>query len=239
MFDATFARPRRRGTLTLSIGFHALLGAALVVGPLAAVEEPPPPVDHLIDFGFRTPTNDEPIRVKLVTEKPAGGRRTAADAPRNAAARPRTIAEPRSIPDTVPEPGLFSDENQVIGAFDAPEKKGTEPATEPPVFDVPPGDDETTIYRAENVTEPVPVFNPSPAYPELARRIHAQGVVILEAIIGRDGHVRDVRVLRGVNPLLDKAALDAVLQWTYEPARIGKRAVSVYLTVTVNFGLTR
>jgi len=238
MFDATFARPRRRGTLTLSIGFHAVLGAALVVGPLAAVEEPSEPSVQTVCW-FPSPPNDEPIRVKLVTEKPAGGRKPAADAPRNAVARPGTIAEPSRIPDTVPAAGLFSDENQVIGPVDAPERKGNEPATDSPVVDMPPGDDEEPIYRVDKVTEPVPVFNPSPAYPDLARRIHAEGVVILEAIIGRDGHVRDVRVLRGVNPLLDKAALDAVLQWTYEPARIGKRAVSVYLTVTVRFGLTR
>jgi protein TonB len=60
---------------------------------------------------------------------------------------------------------------------------------------------------------------------------------VVEAIIGADGFVRDVRVLRGASPLLDPAALEAVRRWRYRPARIGERPVSVYLSVVVTFSL--
>ena len=63
-----------------------------------------------------------------------------------------------------------------------------------------------------------------------------QGVVILEATIGTDGHVTDVKILRSI-PLLDAAALDAVKQWEYTPTTLNGQPVPVIMTVTVNFTL--
>jgi protein TonB len=62
-------------------------------------------------------------------------------------------------------------------------------------------------------------------------------VVVLEAIIGTDGAVRDVRVLRGVSPLLDPSALEAVKRWRYRAASIDGRPVAVYLQVVLTFSL--
>ena len=74
-------------------------------------------------------------------------------------------------------------------------------------------------------------------YPEAARKARMQGIVILEAIITKDGNVESVRVLRGINPLLDNAAMGAVTRWKYKPATFNGRPVPVYLTVTVKFTL--
>ena len=63
-----------------------------------------------------------------------------------------------------------------------------------------------------------------------------QGVVILEATIGADGKVKDVRVLRSI-PLLDQAAIDAVRQWEYTPTLLNNVPVPVIMTVTVQFTL--
>jgi protein TonB len=60
--------------------------------------------------------------------------------------------------------------------------------------------------------------------------------VILEATIGPDGHVQDVKVLRSI-PLLDASAIDAVKQWTYSPTLLNNVPVPVIMTVTVNFTL--
>ena len=90
---------------------------------------------------------------------------------------------------------------------------------------------------APGVTPPVAVETISPVYPELARRAHVEGVVLLEAIIGADGTVRDVRVLKGAHPLLDPAALEAVRRWRYRAATIGVRPVAVYLQVVITFSL--
>jgi protein TonB len=87
------------------------------------------------------------------------------------------------------------------------------------------------------VKEPVEISRVKPQYPEAARKARMQGVCILEAIITKSGDVESVRVLRGLNPLLDNAAIRAVSQWKYRPATFNGRAVPVYLTVTVTFTL--
>jgi protein TonB len=75
-----------------------------------------------------------------------------------------------------------------------------------------------------------------PAYPELARQVRKEGVVILEATTDIYGRVVAVRVLRSVD-LLDQAALDAVRQWVYEPLLVNGRPRPVTFTVTVRFVL--
>jgi protein TonB len=59
----------------------------------------------------------------------------------------------------------------------------------------------------------------------------------MEATIGADGKVSDVRVLRSI-PLLDQAAMDAVRQWEYAPTVLNGTPVPVLMTVTLNFTLT-
>ncbi len=57
----------------------------------------------------------------------------------------------------------------------------------------------------------------TPARPELARRMHLQGIVKVEAIVKPSGSVRTTRVLGG-NPVLAEAATDAVTKWKFEAA---------------------
>jgi protein TonB len=72
----------------------------------------------------------------------------------------------------------------------------------------------------------------------MAQTAHVKGVVILEAIIDERGAVKQVTVLRSI-PLLDQAAVEAVRQWRFTPARLNGEAVPVVMTVTVNFELER
>ena len=88
-----------------------------------------------------------------------------------------------------------------------------------------------------DVRAPVLLERVEPDYPESARRARLQGIVILEATITTSGEVQEVRVLKSVNPLLDEAAVRAVRVWRYRPATLNGRAVPVYLTVTVRFGI--
>ena len=55
---------------------------------------------------------------------------------------------------------------------------------------------------------------------------------MLQAVIGKDGAVRELRVISG-HPMLNQAAIEAVKRWRYAP--IGFQGI---LTVTVNFTLT-
>jgi protein TonB len=86
------------------------------------------------------------------------------------------------------------------------------------------------------VKQPKLVNRLPPAYPPVAVSARVQGVVVLEAVVGPDGHVQDVRVLRSI-PLLDQAAMDAVRRWEYEPLLVQGQAVPFVLTVTVAFTL--
>jgi TonB family protein len=86
------------------------------------------------------------------------------------------------------------------------------------------------------IREPRKIADVRPVYPDVARAADVSGVVILEATIDPQGNVAGVRVLRSI-PLLDQAAIDAVRQWKYAPALLNGAAVSVMMTVTVNFSL--
>jgi TonB family protein len=75
-----------------------------------------------------------------------------------------------------------------------------------------------------------------PEYPATARMQRVQGTVVLDAVISKDGHVREVRGLAGP-PLLQKSAIDAVQQWVYKPYVVAGEAVEVETDVNVVFNL--
>lgn len=75
-----------------------------------------------------------------------------------------------------------------------------------------------------------------PPYPDLARQARIQGVVRLEAMIGTDGRVKDLKVISG-HPLLVQSALDNVRDWVYRPVILNGAAVEVVTTIDVNFTL--
>ena len=87
------------------------------------------------------------------------------------------------------------------------------------------------------VKTPAQTKRVNPPYPPEAQAAGVQGVVIMEATIGADGKVTDVRVLRSI-PLLDQTAMDAVRQWEYAPTILNGAPVPVLMTVTLNFTLT-
>jgi TonB family protein len=88
-----------------------------------------------------------------------------------------------------------------------------------------------------NLREPRRIRSASPLYPDSAKEARVGGVVILEITIAPQGHVAEATVLRGVHPDVDRAAVDAVKDWVYEPTRVRGVAVPVIMTVTVSFRL--
>ena len=86
------------------------------------------------------------------------------------------------------------------------------------------------------MTAPALITRVEPEYPNIAVNARVQGVVILEAVVGRDGRVEEVKVLRSI-PLLDTAAIAAVHQWRYSPLLLNGTPERFVLTVTVSFSL--
>ena len=87
-----------------------------------------------------------------------------------------------------------------------------------------------------DIKEPKKIKNVPPVYPQIAQTAKVQGVVIIEATIGKDGSVKDAKILKSV-ALLDQAAIDAVKQWRFTPTLLNGVPVEVLMTVTVNFTL--
>jgi len=81
-----------------------------------------------------------------------------------------------------------------------------------------------------------PISRVDPIYPPLARQMHISGVVELEGVLGTDGRIHELKVLRG-HPMLVKAAVDAVRQWTYAPTILNGQAVEVVAPIVVTFKL--
>ena len=84
---------------------------------------------------------------------------------------------------------------------------------------------------------PVLVKQVLPEYSEEARKARFQGSVVLATIIREDGSVQIDRIARGLGFGLDEKAIEAVLQWKFEPGRINGKPVPVQLYVEVNFNL--
>jgi TonB family protein len=72
--------------------------------------------------------------------------------------------------------------------------------------------------------------------PQEAKRMHIEGTVHLHAFIGKDGRVRELRVVDG-DPGLAHAALNAVRKWRYKPTLLEGNPVEVDTTISVVFTL--
>lgn len=75
-----------------------------------------------------------------------------------------------------------------------------------------------------------------PVYPKEAKVKGMQGTVVLTATIGTDGTTKNIKVESG-DPILSRAAIDAVSQWRYEPYRLDGVAADVATKISVNFVL--
>jgi protein TonB len=89
-----------------------------------------------------------------------------------------------------------------------------------------------------NVQQAMLIRQPKPVYPPLAKQARIQGVVRLNAIIGKDGSIQNLTVASG-HPLLVPSALEAVKQWVYKPTLLNGEPVEVITQIDVNFTLSQ
>jgi TonB family protein len=75
-------------------------------------------------------------------------------------------------------------------------------------------------------------------YPPLAKQSRVEGIVSLNAVIGKDGTMQNLTVISG-HPLLVPAALESVQQWTYQPTLLNGAPIEVVTQIDVNFTLAR
>lgn len=74
-----------------------------------------------------------------------------------------------------------------------------------------------------------------PDYPPAVREAGVRGEVVMDAIVGADGLVKDVRVLSG-DPRLAEPAIEAVGQWVFRPTLLNGQPIAVIAQIRLNFG---
>ena len=85
------------------------------------------------------------------------------------------------------------------------------------------------------ILPPLRLTNVNPRYPEDLRAAGVDGVVTLEALIGADGNIQDVRAVSSPHPALAAAAIEAVRQWQYTPTMLNCVPVEVPMKITTRF----
>lgn len=76
-----------------------------------------------------------------------------------------------------------------------------------------------------------------PDYPEIARMAQIEGTVLVKVLVGPDGLVRDAQILQGVNPMLNKAALEAARRCKFMPGKQRNIPVKAYMALPFAFRL--
>lgn len=240
---------------SISVGTHAALAVAIVLGVGYHHIERPQPLERLIWV------EPEPPRAGRV-----GGADDAASGTQTA---PPVIAAPPPVPpieNTVPHPAVAP---KPLARAEHPQAPSTtHPHPAPPVASAPDA-------RTANATEPavaaqgaslgtggavlsgvvgalgdapLPLHDVAappeivdrvlPEYPARARTLKIEGQVLLEVVLDRGGRVEDsIRVTRSI-PMLDAAAIAAVRQWRFRPARSRDGSpVRVLMEIPVRFVL--
>jgi TonB family protein len=87
-----------------------------------------------------------------------------------------------------------------------------------------------------NVQSPRMTYQVQPVYPQLAKAAHIEGIIVLHAVIAKEGSVKELAYVSGP-PLLMGAAMDAVRQWRYEATLLNGQPVEVDTTISVIFTL--
>jgi protein TonB len=88
-----------------------------------------------------------------------------------------------------------------------------------------------------DVKAPVVTDRADPKYTETARAAKVAGIVVVEAVIGKDGRVQNVTVIKGLPMGLSEQAETAVRRWRFKPGTLNGQPVATIFTLTVTFKL--
>jgi len=229
---------RRIVFLPIVIAIHAVLVGVLIISSVWSVtyiEEPPLQVTL-----FAAPPPPPPAA------RPARQPQQQQTQQPKPQPQPQAEVAPIVIPEYTPEilPAETFSEAEVVQGVEGGIDWGVEGGVEGGVpggipGGVPGGIPGGGPVRVETVggTPPKPLSPIQCTYPEAARRLRLEGIVVLEAIILKNGTVGSVRILRSLNELLDQAAVDCLRAYRFEPGKINDRPVDSYYVLTVRYTL--
>jgi protein TonB len=226
---------QRSATFSLSLLVHVVLLAAVIIVPLLAHDVLPAPQGALQAF-FVQP--QEVAAPPPPPPPPAAGPKVMPKAPvKVQAVDPARFVAPIEVPNQIqPETNIdFGIEGGVPGGVEGGVPGGVVGGVVGGIPDAAPPP--AKVVRVGGMVHPPKLLvKVPPEYPPLAASARVQSLIILEARVGLDGRVKDVKVLRG-HPLFDESALAAVRQWRYQPLLLNGEPTEFILTVTVMFNL--
>jgi protein TonB len=248
MFDPIIsentARTRRPLAVALSFAGQVLLVTLAVVAPLLHTETIAP--GHLLR------TNYAPLRrrvIKVTTERPPTAEYHSR--PGSHIFADRVFRQPAQVPTGI-APEMREPSADLLAGLAGPEVQGDPdgvlngtgidlaqiPKIAPPkTAPQPPAPVTHAPMRVGGKVQAAKLVRQvTPVYPPLARQARISGVVILEAVISRNGVIESLQVMSG-HPLLTPAAIDAVRQWVYQPTLLNGAPVEVVTRIDVNFKL--
>lgn len=148
-------------------------------------------------------------------------------------AAPPTVGAPLPVPDTEAEPEQTIATQEELSQFigEGQGDSGDSLIIAPEVEGDPAFGEFVYVEELPEAVTRVP-----PQYPDIARQSGIEGTVQLQALVGKDGKVKDIKVVKSI-PVLDDAAVQAVKQWVFKPALTNNKPVSVWVAVPVRFSL--
>ena len=90
------------------------------------------------------------------------------------------------------------------------------------------------VVSGGRVKEPRLISSVSPIYPQAAIQANVQGDVKVQATIDETGRVTKMKIISGPM-MLQRAAMDSVRQWRYEPSILNDKPIAVEEVITVKF----
>lgn len=99
------------------------------------------------------------------------------------------------------------------------------------------GADETVYEPGGDVRPPKLVHYVEPAFSSSSKEAFVEGTVKISTVVTADGKPTDARVLKGLNSEEDRTAIEAVMQWRFEPGSKSGKPVKVHVNVEVEFHL--
>jgi TonB family protein len=94
---------------------------------------------------------------------------------------------------------------------------------------------EILVSSVDSITHPRPLRKVDPGEPEDEELAKLRGMVVLYAVIGQDGEVDRVRIVRSLNPALDVRAMSALRRWKFKAAHLGNRPIQVQALFGIPF----
>lgn len=250
MFELSGDRPRvpRRDTMPMLISSvaHVIVIGSVAAVPLLYMGAELPQVPQVLAFVATAPPPSPPPP----PPPPPAPAATKATRPKpkpvvTSSARPVPIEPPVEILAETAETEIPAEEGLpggveggVAGGIPGGVVGGFLPSTitPPPPPPAPPPAPRPLVRVGGAITAPALLSRVAPEYPPIAVSAKVDGVVILEAIVDREGRVEKVKVLRSIT-LLDEAAKAAVRQWRYSPLLLNGNPERFVVTVTVSFSL--